>query len=233
MTIDRLNNLRFIQEENRLQNLNLDKFKNPINNPNFEGIIKGNIINTLFYSTSSQIHPRNPNSPTNSKIRYFPPPPYDPQINVITKQFELNKERLRKEFMSPQYEEKRKWFFKTYSKFMGNHIREKYYDFMNEIQAKVKFFDWFDRTYTTKNLRTIKRATKNWIKEENNEVIHEEFPPHESILVTHRNLQITSSPIKYVSLGDDTKNFKKIIEQNNYSNIYLKIIREKLDKIEN
>ena len=63
---------------------------------------------------------------------------------MITKQFELNKERLRKEFMSPQYEEKRKWFFKTYSKFMGNHIREKYYDFMNEIQAKVKFFDWFD-----------------------------------------------------------------------------------------
>jgi hypothetical protein len=104
---------------------------------------------------------------------------------------------------------------------------------MNEIQAKVKIFDWFDRTYTTKNLRTINRTTKNWIKEENKEVIHEEFPPHESILVTHRNQQITSSPIKYVSLGDDTKNFKKIIEQNNYSNTYLKIIREKLDRIEN
>ena len=29
-SIDRLNNLRFIQEDDRLQNFNLDKFKNPI-----------------------------------------------------------------------------------------------------------------------------------------------------------------------------------------------------------
>ena len=59
-----LNNLRFIQEEDRLHNFNLEKFKNPNNNPNLERIIKGNVMNTPFYSTSSQINPRNPNSPT-------------------------------------------------------------------------------------------------------------------------------------------------------------------------
>ena len=32
---------------------------------------------------------------------YFPPHMYDPQINMISKPFELNKEGLRKDFMSP------------------------------------------------------------------------------------------------------------------------------------
>ena len=54
-SIDRLNNLRFVQEEDRSQNLNLDKYRKPNTNPNLEGIIKGNVINTPFYSTSSQI----------------------------------------------------------------------------------------------------------------------------------------------------------------------------------
>ena len=39
--------------------------------------------------------------------------------------------------------------------------------------------------------------------------------------------------MKNVSLSDETKNFEKIIEQNNYSNTYLKIIGTKLDRIEN
>ncbi len=70
-SFDRLNNLRFVQEKNRLQNLNLNKFRKPSTNPNLEGIIKGSIINTHFYSTSSQIlsssqiPPKNPNSQTN------------------------------------------------------------------------------------------------------------------------------------------------------------------------
>lgn len=61
--------------------------------------------------------------------------------------------------MSPQYEERRKWFFKTYSEFLRNHLRQQYYDFMNEIQAKVNFFEWFDRTYSRKILTTINRTT--------------------------------------------------------------------------
>ena len=124
-SIDRLNNLRFVQKEDRSQNFNLDKYMRPSTNPNLEGIIKGNIINTYFYSTSpqvppafyptssqilssSQILPKKPNSPTNSDMRYFPPHMYDPQINMISKPFELNKEILRKYFMSPKYENRKK-----------------------------------------------------------------------------------------------------------------------------
>ena len=71
---------------------------------------------------------------------------------MITKPFELNKERLRKDFMSPKYENRIKEFFATFSKFLQSHIRKKYYDFMNDIQTEVNFFEWFDSHYKPKIL---------------------------------------------------------------------------------
>ena len=82
-------------------------------------------------------------------------------------------------------------------------------------------------------MQTINRTTKNWLKVESKEVVHEEFSPYESIIINHRNQQLLASPMKNVSLSDETKNFEKIIEQNNYLNTYLKIIGTKLDRIEN
>ena len=61
-SIDKLNDLRLVEQEDRSQKLDLDKFRKPstnsnYTNPNLDGIIKGNVINTPFYSTSSQIPP--------------------------------------------------------------------------------------------------------------------------------------------------------------------------------
>jgi hypothetical protein len=120
------------------------------------------VINTHFYSTSSQVSPtfystssqipsssqippKKPNSPTNFDMGYFPHHMYDPQINMISKPFELNKERLREDFMSPKYENRIKEFFATFSEFLQTHIRKKYCDFMNDIQIEVNFFEWFDK----------------------------------------------------------------------------------------
>ena len=93
-SIDRLNDLRLVEQEDRSQKLDLDKFRKPstnsnYTNPNLDGIIKGNVINTHFYSTSSQVPPtfyftssqipqKRPNSPTNFDMGYFPPNMYDP-----------------------------------------------------------------------------------------------------------------------------------------------------------
>jgi hypothetical protein len=50
---------------------------------------------------------------------------YDLQINMIRKPFELNKERLRKDFMSPKYENRIKEFFAIFFKiFTNSHKRE-------------------------------------------------------------------------------------------------------------
>ena len=129
-SVDRLDNLRFAEVEDRSQKLDLDKIKKSSNNPNYknpnlDGIIKGNVINTHFYSpssqvshvsttyhsTSSQFPQQRPNSPTNFDMGFFPPNMYDPQINMIRKPFELNKEKLRQDFNSPKYENRRKEFF--------------------------------------------------------------------------------------------------------------------------
>ena len=113
--IDILNNLRFVEEKDRSQKLDLDKYRKPstnsnYTNPNLDGIIKGNAINTPFYSTSSQVSstfystssqvpptfystssqiplssqvpPKKTNSPTNSDMGYFPPYMYDLQIYI-------------------------------------------------------------------------------------------------------------------------------------------------------
>ena len=52
-SIDRLNNLRFIEEEDRSQKLDLNNYRKPstnlnYTNPNLNGIIKCNVINTPF-----------------------------------------------------------------------------------------------------------------------------------------------------------------------------------------
>jgi hypothetical protein len=77
---------------------------------------------------------------------------YDPQINMIRKPFELNKDRLRKDFMSPKYENRRKESFATYSEFLRNYVRDKYYEFMNDIQTEFNFFEWFDHYFKPKIL---------------------------------------------------------------------------------
>jgi hypothetical protein len=47
-----------------------------------------------------------------------------------------------------------------------------------------------------KQMQTINRTTQNWLKVESKEVVHEEFPPYESIIINHRNQQLLASPIK-------------------------------------
>jgi hypothetical protein len=190
-SIGRLDNLRFAEVEDRSQKLDLDKIRKSSNNsnytnPNLDGIIKGNVINTPFYSPSSQVsqvpptyHSTNsqppqqrPNSPTNYDMGFFPPNMYDPQINMIRKPFVLNKEKLRQDFNSPKYENRRKEFFATFSEFLRNYIRDKYYEFMNDIQIEVNFFAWYDHYFKPKLLAG--RNTNNSLPQK--EVIKNSLP---------------------------------------------------------
>ena len=88
---------------------------------------------------------------------------------MITKSFELNKERLRKDFMSPKYENRIKEFFATFSEFLQAHIRKKYYDFMNDIQTEVNFFEWFDKYYKPKIL--VDRNTNSLLQKKATQTI--------------------------------------------------------------
>jgi hypothetical protein len=119
-----------------------------------------------FHSTSSQFPQKRPNSPTNSDMGFFPPNMYDPQINMIRKPFELNKERLRKDFISPKYENRIKEFFATFSEFLRNYIKDKYYEFMNDVQTEVNFFEWFDHYFKSKILVGRNTNTNSLLQKE-------------------------------------------------------------------
>ncbi len=58
--------------------------------------------------------------------------------------------------------------------------------------------------------------------------LHEEFPPYESMILTHRAAQVVASPLKKASNSDESRNFDNIIQQNNYTNIYLKTMEKNL-----
>ena len=38
-----------------------------------------------------------------------------------------------------------------------------------------------------KQMQTINKTTQNWLKVDSKEVVQEEFPPYESIIINHRN----------------------------------------------
>jgi hypothetical protein len=55
--------------------------------------------------------------------------------------------------------------------------------------------------------RTKKKMDK---KKEYNEVMHEEYPPYESVVITHKGTQVIASPIKRASLSDEKTKIPKI-----------------------
>ena len=75
--------------------------------------------------------------------------------------------------MSPKYENRRKEFFATFSEYLRSYIRDKYYEFMNDIQIEVNFFQWFDHQYKPKLLAVRNTNTKNTLLQK--EVIKNSF----------------------------------------------------------
>ena len=74
--------------------------------------------------------------------------------------------------------------------------------------------------------------TLSWTKTENREKVYQTYPPFESIIfIQSSGVQVLATPIKRPSLSDNNKNLDSIIQQNNYTNIYLKSIGQKLQDI--
>ena len=45
-----------------------------------------------------------------------------------------------------------------------------------------------------RQMQTINRTTKIWLKVESKEIVNEEFPPYESIIINYRNQQLLAPP---------------------------------------
>ena len=121
-------------------------------------------------------------------------------------------------------------FFEEYNEQERNNLRTKYYEMMTDLQTHFSFFDFLD--YHNKKISVMEKIL-SWTKTENHEKVYQTYPPFESIILNQNSgVQVLATPIKRPSLSDDNKNLDSIIQQNNYTNTYLKIIGQKLQDIE-
>ena len=101
---------------------------------------------------------------------------------------------------------------------------------VTDLQTHFSFFDFLD--YHNKRISVIAK-TLSWTKIENHEKVYQTYPPFESIILNQSSgAQVLATPIKRPSLSDNNKYLDSIIQQNNYTNIYLKSIGQKLQDIE-
>ena len=111
-----------------------------------------------------------------------------------------------------------------------NNLRTKYYEMVTDLQTHFSFFYFLD--YHNKKINVIEKIL-SWSKTENHEKVYQTYPPFESVILNQSSgAQVLATPIKKPSLSDDNKNLDSIIQQNNYTNIYLKTIGQKLQDIE-
>ena len=86
--------------------------------------------------------------------------------------------------------------------------------------------------YHNKKISVIEKILSQ-TKTENHEQVYQTYPPFESIILNQNSgVQVLATPIKRPSLSDDNKSLDNIIQQNNYTNTYLKTIGQKLQDIE-
>ncbi|KAH9781471.1 hypothetical protein KPL71_008488 [Citrus sinensis] len=114
-------------------------------------------------------------------------------INVLEKDFELDKTLLHNDFYSDSNKEKRLWFFKHFLN-QRKEIQQIYYDFVNLHKVHILFFDWFD-IYTSDNQIsypfkesnpiTIRKMVPEWNLTDGNRTIESEHPPLRSLTIEH------------------------------------------------
>ncbi|KAH9743016.1 hypothetical protein KPL70_003158 [Citrus sinensis] len=180
--------------------------------------------------------PSPPTSPTFSAVT-------ENVINVIKKEFDLDKAFLHKDFYSDLNKEKRLWFFKHFLN-QRKEIQQTYYEFVNLHQVHILFFDWFEIYSSNNNISypfkesnpiTIRKKTTEWKLSESNRTIDSEHPPLRSVTVDHGEppIEIRASPYKIPKPNDTDSNLSSIIQQNNFCNTNLNTIGKQLTMIEN
>lgn len=161
------------------------------------------------------------------------------ELNVLEEEFVVNKQFLRNDFYSKENSEKRIWFFNTFPE-TKQQIQKEYYDFIIQNKIHIFFFDWFeihsanhDIKYPFKNslnpvtLRSNNPDSTEW-ETSVGAKITANHPPLQNIKLSVSNKSVEATPFK--TPGDD--NLKKIVTQNNFSNIHLSTIGKQLDRIE-
>ncbi|KAH9696770.1 hypothetical protein KPL71_023321 [Citrus sinensis] len=193
-------------------------------------------ISSQHEQRQEEKEPSLPTSPTFSAVT-------ENVLNVIEKQFDLDKTLLHNDFYSENNKEKRLWFFEHFLK-QRKEIQQTYYEFVNLHQVHILFFDWFEIYSSENNISypfkesnpiTIRKKTTEWKLHDSSRIVESEHPPLRSITVDHGEppIQIRASPYKIPKINDTDSNLSSIIQQNNFCNTNLNTIGKQLTRIEN
>nr|KYP51359.1 hypothetical protein KK1_026790 [Cajanus cajan] len=156
------------------------------------------------------------NSPSNTELAGEEH--IDTSINVI-KKFEINKDMIKQEFLAKENQDKRKWFFETFSQQELKNFRESYYKYLEEIQENIPYFNWFEENcLKTLSINVLKHAEKIW-KTKSGERISE-IPPLEEVRFPNiENKEVIASPFKMIGKRNLDENISVLDIQNVHSQL--------------
>ncbi|KAH1198911.1 hypothetical protein GmHk_18G052386 [Glycine max] len=162
-------------------------------------------------------------------------------LMMLSDNFSIDKETLRKDFYSPENDPQRRWFFQHYKGTNRKPIQDKFYEFVERVKINVLFFDWFHAYTIRKNIDypwkqdIIGDPSTNVITTwqiKDGELIQSKLPPATLYQLPNvkdsNNKPVMAIPLKTKDINEEvtSKDIKILMEQANYTNKYLQALGE-------
>ncbi|KAG4907205.1 hypothetical protein JHK82_055868 [Glycine max] len=162
-------------------------------------------------------------------------------LMMLSENFSIDKEILRKDFYSPENEPQRRWFFQHYKGANRKQIQGKFYEFVERVKINVLFFDWFHAYTIRKDIDypwkqdiigdPTTNVITNW-QMKHGELIQSELPPATQYQLPNvkdsNNKPVMAIPFKIKDVNEEvtSKDIKSLMERANYTNKYLQVLGE-------
>ena len=146
---------------------------------------------------------------------------------MLSDNFSIDKETLRKDFYSPENEPQRRWFFQHYKGTNRKQIQDKFYEFVERVKINVLFFDWFHAYAIRKDIDypwkqdiigdPTTNVITNW-QVKDGELIQSELPPATQYQLPNvkdsNNKPIMAVPFKTKDVSEEvtSKYIKSLME---------------------
>ena len=133
---------------------------------------------------------------------------HDRYIKFLSKEFVLDKDLLKHDYLKPENTYRKNQFFENYNEQERNNFKNKIYEMVTNLQT---YFSFWVLDYYNKKISVIEK-TLSWTKTKNHEKVYQTYPPFESVILNQSGAQVLATPIKRPSLSDDHKNLDNIIQ---------------------
>ena len=162
-------------------------------------------------------------------------------ISLDDEDFVINKDLLRKDFYSKVNKERRVWFFSKVPKDIRTLYQEEFYTYLRQEKKNIKYWIWFELfkqeeylDYHGKRVNNTSTKAKIW-KTSDDTVIESIYHSEAKIEKNINGTIVKASPFKTKLEDKETASVvdvRRIMEQNNYTNIFLKTLGDQLNRFE-